>query len=156
MATEIERKFLLANDSWRAEVKSSCEYEQGYLNQAKINSVRARVAGDKAFLSVKSATLSISRKEFEYVIPMEDARYMLDHLCEGSTIKKTRHFIPQGEHVWEIDEFYGDNAGLVVAEIELKSENETFFRPGWLGAEVSDDPRYYNVRLVDHPFKDWK
>lgn len=156
MAIEIERKFLLVNDAWRASVRSQSYYKQGYL--ANIDggaSVRARIAGNKANLNIKSMTLGVSRHEYEYAIPLADAEHMLDELCVGPVIVKTRYFVDFKGHTWEIDVFEGDNAGLIVAEIELTSEDEVFERPTWLGEEVSDDPRYYNVRLAQHPYKDW-
>ncbi len=156
MATEIERKFLLTNDAWRAVVKSSSRYRQGYLaNTEGGASVRVRVAGDQAALNIKGMTLGIQRPEYEYSIPVTDAEEMLDNLCIGPVISKTRYFVEHEGYTWEIDIFEGDNAGLVVAEIELSSVDEVFSRPDWLGEEVSHDPRYYNVRLVTHPYKDW-
>ncbi|WJW76749.1 CYTH domain-containing protein [Thiohalobacter sp. IOR34] len=160
MATEIERKFLVRSDAWRAEVIRSRRIRQGYLSQvtgpaAAPASVRVRIAGGQATLNIKSATLGIRRSEFEYPLPLADAEAMLDTLVQGALVEKTRHEVPRGEHIWEIDVFEGANAGLVVAEIELADEDEDFERPDWLGEEVSGDPRYYNVCLVDHPFRDW-
>lgn len=159
MATEIERKFLVINDGWREKVSRQDTYRQGYLHRFDINedkcSMRVRVANDKAFLNIKSATLGIQRTEYDYAIPIADANEMLDHFCCGSVIEKTRYFVTQNQHTWEIDVFDGDNAGLIVAEIELASADEDFARPDWLGEEVSDDPRYYNVCLVEHPYKAW-
>ena len=156
MAKEIERKFLLADDSWRSEVIKSTLFRQGYLAGGVESSVRVRVEGDSANINIKSATLDISRLEYEYEIPLDDAGELLDNLCQKPIIEKTRHIVPADSgHKWEIDEFCGDNAGLIVAEIELGSEDELFAKPAWLGKEVSDDPRYYNVCLVKHPYKDW-
>ena len=160
MATEIERKFLLANDSWRAQADAGTPMRQGYLIAASSQqqlkaSVRVRIAGEEANLNIKSATLGVTRQEYEYPIPVHEANEMLDTLAEGPLIEKTRYHVPHGGHTWEIDVFSGDNAGLVVAEVELASADESFQRPSWLGEEVSDDPRYYNVCLVQHPFKDW-
>ena len=155
MATEIERKYLLVNDSWRDEVDSSCHYAQGYLSSSKRVSVRVRTSGEQAYLNLKSATLGISRTEYEYEIPLSDADEMLANLCDGPLIEKVRFFVKRGDHTWEIDVFEGDNAGLVVAEIELQAEDESFELPDWIGAEVSDDPRYYNVCLVTHPYCEW-
>lgn len=160
MATEIERKFLLTNDSWRAQADAGTPMRQGYLiaasaqQQAKA-SVRVRIAGEEANLNIKSATLGVTRQEYEYPIPLHEANEMLDTLADGPLIEKTRYHVPHGGHTWEIDVFSGDNAGLVVAEVELATADESFQRPPWLGEEVSDDPRYYNVCLVQHPFKDW-
>jgi adenylate cyclase len=155
MAIEIERKFLLINDDWRTQAAKPVRYRQGYLVGSEKASVRVRIQGDKAFLNIKSATLGIYRQEYEYPIPMDEAEKMLDDLCEKPLIEKNRYFIKQNQHTWEIDEFFGENQGLIVAEIELASETEAFNKPSWLGQEVSDDRRYYNVCLVKHPYKDW-
>lgn len=153
MATEIERKFLVKNDSWRKAAKGVA-VRQGYLANEKACSVRVRAIGQDAFLTVKGAATGLSRPEFEYPIPAADAGAMLDSLC-GNLVEKTRYTLKHGAHVWEIDEFQGANAGLVVAEIELGAEDEEFARPDWLGAEVSDDPRYLNARLAVTPFSAW-
>ncbi len=155
MATEIERKFLLANDSWREQADVGMAYCQGYLVGSRLASVRVRIQGERAFINIKSATISITRQEYEYEIPVTEAREMLDTLCEKPLVEKTRYRIAQGKHTWEIDEFHGENQGLIVAEIELMDENESFEKPDWLGREVSDDVRYYNVNLVKHPYRDW-
>ncbi|MBI5450751.1 MAG: CYTH domain-containing protein [Gammaproteobacteria bacterium] len=155
MAQEIERKFLLINDDWRAQVSRQSYYRQGYLAGGERSSIRVRVADGQAWLNIKSATLGIQRTEFEYQIPLADAQQMLDRFCLGAVIEKTRYFVTVAGHLWEIDVFDGANAGLVVAEIELDDEHEAFVRPAWLGAEVSDDPRYYNVCLVEHPYSQW-
>ncbi|NOZ38181.1 MAG: CYTH domain-containing protein [Gammaproteobacteria bacterium] len=155
MGVEIEKKFLLANDAWRQHANAGTAFKQGYLLGSEKSSVRVRIEGDKANLNIKSATLGISRQEFEYPIPLEDAQILLETLCQKPLIEKIRYHVPYAGHVWEIDVFEGDNAGLVVAEIELAKEDEAFDRPDWLGEEVSDDPRYYNVSLVKHPFCDW-
>lgn len=155
MATEIERKFLLLDDGWRSAVIRSEHFVQGYLAADARTSIRVRVAGDAAWLNIKGATLGVSRAEFEYAIPASDAHEMLALFCAERMLAKTRHFVPFGDHVWEIDEFEGRNAGLVVAEIELASVEEIFARPAWLGAEVSDDPRYYNSCLIEAPFDTW-
>ncbi|MBF8270348.1 MAG: hypothetical protein HW386_2057 [Gammaproteobacteria bacterium] len=156
MAAEIERKFLLKNDRWREQVSRQQLIAQGYLANTELGSVRVRLMGDQAFLSIKSMTLGVTRTEFEYPIPGADAQYILHHLCLGPIIEKTRFFVPQDQHLWEIDVFEGDNAGLVVAEIELDTADEEFLKPDWLGAEVSDDPRYYNVKLIEHPYRLWR
>lgn len=155
MATEIERKFLLLNDSWRRDADAGISMRQGYLVGAKRASVRVRVSGERAHLNIKSATLGVERQEYEYGIPLADAEELLDTLCERPLIEKTRYHVRHGKHTWEIDVFSGDNASLVVAEIELDSADENFARPDWLGEEVSHDKRYYNVCLVTHPYKDW-
>jgi len=155
MAKEIERKFLLTSDAWRDEVDTSCHYAQGYLSNSERVSIRIRTSDEKAYLNFKSATLGISRSEYEYEIPLRDADEMLASFSEGPLIEKVRYFVKRGDHTWEIDVFEGDNAGLVVAEIELQKEDEAFERPAWIGEEVSDDPRYYNVCLVTHPYREW-
>ncbi len=155
MAKEIERKFLLVSDAWREEVSTSCHYSQGYLSNSERVSIRIRTSGEKAYLNFKSATLGITRSEYEYEIPLADADEMLASFSEGPLIEKVRYFVKRGNHTWEIDVFEGANAGLVVAEIELQDENEAFERPAWIGDEVSDDPRYYNVCLVTHPYCEW-
>lgn len=155
MAIEIERKFLVTDDSWRATADAGTRYRQGYIIGGARASVRVRLEGDRAFLNIKSATLGVRRTEFEYPIPVADAEAMLASLCEKPLIEKTRYILDDGEHHWEVDVFAGENAGLVVAELELDNENEVFQRPAWLGEEVSHDPRYYNVSLVKHPYKDW-
>ncbi len=155
MATEIERKFLIKNSSWKEHADKGNKYSQGYLVGSKHASVRVRLQGEYAYLNIKSATLGIARQEFEYEIPLVDALEMLDTLCEKPLISKTRYHIKNDNHLWEIDVFDGDNEGLIVAEIELNNEDEVFTKPDWLGEEVSADTRYYNVCLVKHPFKEW-
>ena len=155
MAKEIERKFLLASDAWRDEIDRSERMVQGYLNDQGPVSVRARVAGTQAWLNIKSRTLGISRDEFEYEIPLADAERMLDHLTTGPVIDKTRHFVRHGGLLWEIDEFHGENDGLIVAEVELEHVDQPFERPAWLGEEVSHEARYYNVSLVKKPYSQW-
>lgn len=155
MAVEIERKFLLKDDSWQQQADQGTEYVQGYLIGAKKASVRVRIEGDKAFLNIKSATLGVRRMEYEYAIPLVDARELLSELCDKPLIEKTRYLINLHDVCWEIDVFKGDNAGLIVAEVELLSEQQDFHRPLWLGEEVSDDPRYYNVNLVTYPYCNW-
>ncbi len=154
MATEIERKFLVDADLWRPEARG-VRYRQGYLSATKDCAVRVRMAGDEAFLGIKGPTDNLSRLEFEYPIPLADAAILLDTLCAGPLVEKTRHREQVGGHVWEIDVFHGDNAGLIVAEIELSDEAEDFERPRWIGREVSDDPRYYNANLSIRPYRTW-
>ncbi len=155
MPIEIERKFLLANEDWRQTVLRSNRIRQGYLGKIDKASVRIRVEGAQANINVKSATLGMRRMEYEYSIPLDEAEEMLEQLCEHPQIDKTRYIVEQAGHTWEIDEFYGDNEGLLVAEIELGSEDEIFEKPLWAGEEVTEDPRYYNVNLIHHPFKRW-
>ena len=154
MGREIERKFLVKGDAWRASVAYSKRMCQGYLADGERASVRVRLAGDEAWLNIKSGGLVASRQEFEYAIPADDARELLA-LCARPLIEKTRHFVEYGGMTWEIDEFHGDNAGLIVAELELDDEGEVFARPDWLGPEVTHLPRYYNVSLVRHPYSAW-
>ncbi|MFH0350903.1 MAG: CYTH domain-containing protein [Chromatiales bacterium] len=155
MGHEIERKFLVKNDAWRQHGAAPVRMRQGYLNKHGPGSIRVRIAGDQAALNIKSATPGVSRTEFEYAIPLSDAEYILDSLCLKPLIEKTRYNIEYAGHLWEIDVFEGDNAGLVVAEIELDAPEEPFHLPDWAGAEVSHDPRFYNVCLVSHPYKNW-
>lgn len=154
MAREIERKFLLANATWRTQVQASTPLRQGYLCGNTQASVRVRIAGEQATLNIKSATLGIERQEFEYPIPLADAQTLLDELA-SHCIEKIRHSVPVGAHHWEIDEFLGANAGLTVAELELATPDAAFPRPDWLGEEVSHDPRYYNTELARHPYSTW-
>lgn len=154
MGTEIERKFLLASDDWRHSVRRSSRLRQGYLGGRRC-SVRVRVADAKAWINIKSLELGARRDEYEYPIPLADAEAMLATLVEGPVLSKTRHLVEHSGSTWEIDEFDGDNAGLVVAEIELEALDQPFARPGWLGREVTELPRYYNVRLVQHPYCRW-
>lgn len=155
MALEIEHKFLLADESWRTEIQSSVYYKQGYLSSNANSSVRVRISADQAWLNIKSATIGNHRQEFEYEIPLSDANRILDDLCHKPLIEKHRHFVPRQQHVWEIDEFLGDNAGLIVAEIELSAIDEDFAKPSWVGEEVTEDLRYYNNNLCKNPYKNW-
>lgn len=154
MPIEIERKFLLASDAWRPLVASSEYLAQGYLGGAR-SSVRVRIGGERAWLNIKSLDKGVARLEFEYPIPRADAEVMLRELADGPVVSKTRHHVPLGAHLFEIDEFDGDNAGLVVAEVELAHADEAFERAPWLGTEVTDDARYYNINLVRHPYCRW-
>ncbi|QQZ30659.1 CYTH domain-containing protein [Thiothrix subterranea] len=155
MATEIERKFLLVSDAWRALISRSESFRQGYLSSSKRASVRVRIADDTATLNIKGMTLGVQRPEYEYEIPLPDATELLDQLCERPLIEKTRHFIEFGGKLWEIDEFHGDNAGLIVAEVELDAPDEVIPMPDWAGADVSHLERYYNVRLTQYPYSQW-
>lgn len=154
MGTEIERKFLVVGDAWR-ESAQGVRYRQGYLSTNKARTVRVRIAGDKAFLTIKGATSGIARAEYEYSIPMSDAHELLERLCEQPIIDKTRYAIACDGLTIEVDEFAGANAGLIIAEVELTSITQTFSKPEWLGADVSHDPRYFNSSLVSHPFTSW-
>jgi adenylate cyclase len=156
MAIEIERKFLVADASaqaaWRA--APGVAYRQGYLNRDKTRTVRVRIAGDAAFLTIKGVSVGATRAEFEYAIPVLDAQALLA-LCDGPLIEKTRHVLVYRGTTWEVDDFAGDNAGLVVAEVELHSEAQVFETPDWLGEEVTQDARYFNSNLASHPFTRW-
>jgi len=153
MGTEIERKFQVQGADWRR--GTPVAFSQGYLNPNKERTVRVRIAGDKAFLTIKSLTRGATRAEFEYEIPVVDAEQLLA-LCEGPVIRKHRYVVVYEGSTWEVDEFFGDNAGLVIAEIELTSEDQPFSRPPWLGAEVTHDSRYYNSSLSQHPYREWR
>ena len=157
MATEIEHKFLLKNEDWRkANIIKSVRYRQGYMASNKQSSVRVRISDHDAFLNIKGATLGVKRQEYEYPIPEQDARELLDNLCTKPLVEKTRYYVEHEGYTWEIDVFEGDNEGLVVAEVEIEEEGQDFPLPSWVGKEVSDDPRYYNSCLAEHPYKDWK
>lgn len=154
MGIEIERKFLLAGDAWRG-LGQPVLLRQGYLSSARERVVRVRIEGGQAMLTIKGANVGATRGEWEYPIPLADAAELLDGLCEQPLIEKYRHRIEYAGMVWEVDEFLGANAGLVVAEIELASEDQPFEKPDWIGAEVSGDARYYNANLIRHPFSQW-
>ena len=154
MGIEIERKFLVDGNDWRADAVGR-RYRQGFLNTAKERTVRVRTDGTKGFLTVKGPSVGSVRTEFEYEIPVEDADAILEDLCEQPVIEKIRYRIPWGSHTWEVDEFLGENEGLVIAEIELSQANEPFEKPPWLGRDVTGDPRYYNACLVTHPYRQW-
>jgi adenylate cyclase len=155
MAIEIERKFRVVDDSWRRQIRSSTLLRQGYLANTMRASVRVRLAADAGWLSVKAMTPGFARAEYEVAIPGDDANEMLDSLCEGALVEKWRHIVIHEGHEWEIDEFLGENAGLIVAELELDSQDEPFARPAWLGEEVTHDEHYYNFRLSQHPWRHW-
>jgi len=154
MPREIERKFLPKSDAWRSQARESRAMSQGYLASGAHCSVRVRVAGHEAWLNIKAGGLVASRQEYEYPVPLAEARELLA-LAEGPLIEKTRHLVEHGGMTWEIDEFHGENDGLVVAELELDREDEPFARPPWLGVEVTQLNRYYNVCLVTHPYRAW-
>ena len=157
MSQEIERKFLVEDDSYRMMASSSNRIAQGYICRTSGRTVRVRIRGDKGFLTIKgpSADGGLSRYEWEHEIPVQEAEELM-LLCDGGIIDKVRYMGPIGHHTFEVDEFTGDNEGLVVAEVELESVDEDFDRPSFLGQEVTGDRRYYNSCLVSHPFKDWK
>jgi CYTH domain-containing protein len=153
MAREIERKFLVKGEGWR--IGRGTLMRQGYLNLAKERTVRVRMVADQGTLAVKGITVGASRLEFEYEIPVKDADVMLTELCARPLIEKQRFVVEYGGLTWEIDEFMGENAGLVVAEVELQSEDQAFERPPWLGEEVTEDPRYFNSNLSRTPYSEW-
>ncbi len=153
MALEIERKFLIVGGTWRNQVERSLPMAQGYLGGER-SSVRVRIEGEQAMLNIKSRSAGTTRLEFEYAINLDDARQMLDQLA-GDLVTKTRHHVRHQGMLWEIDEFGADNAGLIVAEIELEHAEQTFVAPSWLGREVSHEERYYNARLAQNPFCRW-
>jgi len=153
MAKEIERRFLLKNDGWRGLAEGEW-LKQGYLSVERERTVRVRIKGDQAWLTLKANISNVSRHEFEYPIPLADAETIMSAMCP-MLVEKRRHRIALGGHVWEVDEFSGQNAGLVLAEIELSDEAEAYERPDWLGEEVTEDPRYTNAHLSRHPWPTW-
>jgi len=154
MALEIERKFLVRRGAWRAP-DNGTHYRQGYLSTDPARSVRIRLAGERAWLTIKGETDGITRTEYEYPIPATDAHDMLDRLCKQPLIEKTRYRVEVAGLVWEVDEFDGANAGLVIAEVELAAADQHILLPDWIGEEVTDDPRYYNASLIANPFTRW-
>ncbi len=154
MPLEIERKFLVIGDAWRA-LATGVTYRQGYLLAEKERTVRVRTMNNKGFLTIKGQSTGITRLEYEYEIPVAEAGELLDRLCRKPLIEKKRYTIPFQGFLWEVDEFFGENNGLIVAEIELATEDQAFLKPDWVGREVSDDPRYFNARLCRHPFCRW-
>lgn len=161
MGIEIERKFRIHGEAWRRNAVRPQRITQGYINDAAVvesgaqhASVRVRRSGDQAWLNLKSRDVGPARQEFEYEIPLDDAEALLA-LCVGGVIDKTRHHVIVGAHLWEVDEFHGENAGLVVAEIELDAVDELFERPDWAGPEVTGETRYYNLALASRPFAKW-
>jgi adenylate cyclase len=155
MGKEIERKFLLLTDAWRDEVRDSVQLVQGYLARNEQSAIRVRIKGSLAELNIKQTLNGIDRLEYEYEIPLEDAREILEKVALRPLIEKTRHHVVHSDHLWEIDEFDGENRGLIMAEIELADADEPFDRPAWLGEEVSLDPRYYNSNLSKLPYGKW-
>lgn len=155
MATEIERKYLPANEDWRG-LGQGLPYCQGYLCSGIGHTVRVRTVADHGYLTVKGATSGIARSEYEYQIPLADAREILEALCLKPLIRKVRYRVPIAGFIWEIDEFFEENAGLIVAEIELQDPEQEFFKPPWIGREVTDDPRYRNSNLVRYPYSLWR
>jgi len=155
MAKEIERKFLVTSSEYR-DLAEPIVFRQGYISRVPGKIVRVRMAGEQGFITIKGISSGYERDEFEYEIPTSDAAQILEKFCEKPLIEKTRRTITHDSKIWIVDEFEGENEGLVVAEIELKSTDETFEKPDWLGCEVTSNPRYYNSHLVVNPYKDWR
>ncbi len=156
MKTEIERKYLVVGDAWREAADGGRLCEQGYISSDPENiTVRVRVLGSQGFLTLKGPTEGISRSEMEYEIPVEEATHMLKNFCGDRVVSKMRYFLEINGLLWELDEFFGENQGLVLAEIELETEDQLFENPDWLGEEVSFDPRYFNAALSLNPFSKW-
>lgn len=154
MGIEIERKFLVTGEGWRQAASRQTRFSQGYLSRDPARTVRVRIAGTHAFLTIKGATTGATRAEFEYEVPVVDAQQLLA-MCDGPVVEKVRHLCGHAGMTWEVDEFLGANAGLVVAEIELASEAQAFERPAWVGEEVTGDARYVNANLAVRPFASW-
>lgn len=154
MAIEIERKFLVKEKPFST-AKRSLKINQGYIINEKSKVIRVREKGDDYFLTIKGNNIGISRLEYDFPISKEDAKELIFHFCKTTLIEKTRHYIEHKGHTWEVDEFHGKNNGLIVAEIELESEDEKFEIPDWVGEEVTQDDRYYNMNLAIHPFTSW-
>ena len=154
MAIEIERKFLVKEKPFSI-AKRSLKINQGYIINEKSKVIRVREKGDDYFLTIKGNNIGISRLEYDFPISKEDAKELIFHFCKTTVIEKTRHYIEHKGHTWEVDEFHGKNNGLIVAEIELESEDEKFEKPDWVGEEVTQDDRYYNMNLAIHPFTSW-
>ncbi len=155
MATEIERKYLVNSMAWKVKADEGTRLLQGYMANTEKVAIRVRIAGEQAWLTLKSASAGIRRLEFEYPLPVADARQIMDEFCQGQVIDKTRYRLPLGGHVWEIDVFHDANEGLVLAEIELKNEQDDFTLPAWIEREVSADKRYYNAYLSQTPYSTW-
>jgi len=154
MGKEIERKYLTSGDQWRKLAKGT-SYRQGYLSTVKERTVRVRTIDDKGYLTIKGITVGASRAEYEYDIPASDANEMLTNLCEKPLVEKNRYKIKVDGLTWEIDEFLGDNLGLIVAEVELTAEDQKFEKPAWIGQEVTGDPKYFNSNLTKNPYTKW-
>ena len=154
MAIEIERKFLVKGNAWR-ELGLGKVYRQGYIHAEKSKTVRVRIIDTQGYLTIKGASIGTARQEFEYPIPLEDAQEMLDELCDTPLIEKKRYKIPFAGLVWEVDEFFGENQGLIMAEVELTDINQEITIPDWIGEEVSHDPRYFNSNLAKNPYRQW-
>ena len=154
MGLEIERKYLVTSNEYRIPGKG-VRYRQGYLSTVKERVVRVRIVGEHGFVTIKGVNIGAIRPEFEYEIPLQDAEQLLENLCEKPTLDKIRYNVRHHGFIWEVDEFLGENAGLVVAEIELDDENQPIIKPEWVGEEVTGDPRYFNSNLIKTPYKSW-
>ncbi len=154
MGQEIERKFLIKSKAYRKQA-TVIPIIQGFIGKDNKNVVRVRIKSKQAFLTIKGETLNASRSEYEYKIPLEEAREMLTNICKKPLIEKNRYELKYKNKQWEVDEFYGENQGLIIAEVELKHPDEKFEKPPWLGKEVTDDPKYFNVNLIKKPFSKW-
>jgi adenylate cyclase len=154
MPLEIERKFLVIHDGW-CRPDRGVRYRQGYLSTDPGRSVRIRSAAGKGVITIKGMTANRTRPEYEYTIPLEDAEELLDTLCLRPLIEKTRYVVEDAGMRWEVDEFEGENAGLIIAEVELAAADQPIHLPDWVGEEVTDDPRYYNASLIAHPYSTW-
>jgi len=155
MGREIEKKFLITDNSWQGLAVGEA-YCQGYLNSEKGRTVRVRIIGNRGILTIKGPNDNGARLEYEYDIPVTDAREMLDRLCQKPLIEKIRYCIPYAGFTWEVDKFFGENEGLLMAEIELEYVGQQFEKPAWIGREVTGDTRYYNANLVKNPYSAWK
>ncbi len=155
MSIEIERKFLVLSDEWKKHAHREDIVRQGYLSSEDSCSIRVRVTSECGFLNIKSGEPTMRRIEYQYVIPVTDAEEMLYKFCRWPLIEKRRYWVAHSGHEWQIDVFDDANKGMIVAELELKREDEKFELPPWVGAEVTDDPRYYNVYLLDNPYTTW-
>ena len=155
MSLEVERKFLVKNDGWRG-LAPGVRYRQGYLNVEPERTVRVRIAAASAFLTIKGRNVDGAAPEYEYLIPLTDAGHMLDTMAKRPLIEKIRYAITYSSRIWEVDEFLGENAGLVLAEVELDRVGQSVALPDWIGEEVTGDPRYYNTSLMKHPFDTWR
>jgi CYTH domain-containing protein len=154
MGIEIERKFLVIGDVWRSLAEGQI-YCQGYISTLDKTTVRVRVVGNQGYLTIKGQSTGMTRAEFEYPIPVADAEMILQTLCHPPLIEKIRYRIPLENVIWEVDEFMGENQGLVLAEVELEQEQQSINLPDWIGVEVTEDIRYYNVNLAQHPYRQW-
>ncbi|MCK9559027.1 MAG: CYTH domain-containing protein [Candidatus Marinimicrobia bacterium] len=155
MSLEIERKFLVMGDDYRLTDKG-VRYRQGYLSTVKERIVRVRTVGELGFLTIKGVNVGAVRPEFEYEIPLQDAEQLLENICEKPILDKIRYQVRHSGFFWEVDEFLGENVGLIIAEIELAAEDQPIIKPDWVGEEVTGDPRYFNSNLVKTPYRLWK